>query len=452
MAQQPPHILYLHSHDTGRHIQPYGAPVHTPNLQRLADQGVTFRHAFCAAPTCSPSRAALLLGQSPHRTGMFGLHHRGWSLSHPQRHLAHFLQDCGYRTARAGVHHVCNDADTAGYTDQLTEMHCGALRTRQAVSEFLQQRESHKDDRPLFLAVGFGETHRAGRGFAADYVTEDDARSTAPMPGLPNTPDTRRDAAEFNDSARRLDQHMGDILDRFATYSLTDNTLVICTTDHGIPFPGHKCNLTARGLGVMLILRGPKSSGLEAGRIIDPMVSHLDLYPTICDLIGAQAPDWLEGRSLLPLVRGETDRLHNELFGEVTHHAAYEPMRSLRTERYAYVRRFGDRKLPVVANSDDGPSRDVWLEHGWADQTLPDETLYDLVFDPDETHNLAHDPAHADTLQAMRDRLDRWMQTTEDPIRQGPPPIPEAGVLVSADNGMGEPERVYPAEPIPVSA
>ena len=108
-------ILYLHSHDTGRYVQPYGYAVETPNLQRLAENGALFRNAHCAAPTCSPSRAALLTGQCAHASGMIALAHRGGFLTHPERHLAHVLAGHGFETVHAGVSHVGRPED-CGYT------------------------------------------------------------------------------------------------------------------------------------------------------------------------------------------------------------------------------------------------------------------------------------------------------------------------------------------------
>src|SRR3954452_13442592 len=117
-----PNILYLHSHDTGRSIQPYGAPIATPQLQQLAEQGVLFRQAFSASPTCSPSRAALLTGQSSHSSGMLGLAHRGFALHDPRQHLAHTLRAAGYRTVLTGVQHVAAPAEAGacGY-DEIPE-------------------------------------------------------------------------------------------------------------------------------------------------------------------------------------------------------------------------------------------------------------------------------------------------------------------------------------------
>jgi N-sulfoglucosamine sulfohydrolase len=142
---------------------------------------------------------------------------------------------------------------------------------------------------------------------------------------------TRRDMASFKASARSLDQGVGTVLEALEETGLVDNTLVIMTTDHGLAFPGAKATLFDRGVGVLLLMRGP--GGFERGRVFDAIVSHLDILPTICDVAEIDPPDWLEGLSLLPLVRGEQDELHQEIFSEVTYHAAYEPQRAVRTAR-----------------------------------------------------------------------------------------------------------------------
>jgi arylsulfatase A-like enzyme len=165
---------------------------------------------------------------------------------------------------------------------------------------------------------------------------------------------------------------------------------VICTTDHGLPFPRAKATLYDRGLGVLLMLRGP--GGLWGGRVIDAPVSHLDLFPTVCELAGIEPPARLDGTSLLPLVRGEVARLHEATFGEITYHAAYEPQRSIRTERFKYIRRFGDHAGPVLPNCDDGPTKDTLIAAGRPEWEAEPEQLYDLVLDPNEMRNLIGDP------------------------------------------------------------
>ena len=118
---QPPNILYIHSHDTGRYVQPYGHQVPTPNIQLLADQGVLFREAFCAAPTCSGSRASLLTGQYCHNNGMLGLAHRGWELNDYRQHLVHPLHEAGYRSVLIGEQHISDEPTVIGY-DEVVEV------------------------------------------------------------------------------------------------------------------------------------------------------------------------------------------------------------------------------------------------------------------------------------------------------------------------------------------
>src|SRR5215472_13577881 len=114
-APTRPNILYIHSHDTGRYLQPYGHAVPAPNLQRLAEGGILFRHAFNAAPTCSPSRASLLTGQCPHSNGMLGLAHRGFSMIDYKRHIAHTLRAAGYHSELIGLQHIARDPEIIGY-------------------------------------------------------------------------------------------------------------------------------------------------------------------------------------------------------------------------------------------------------------------------------------------------------------------------------------------------
>jgi arylsulfatase A-like enzyme len=436
-AMQPPNILYLHSHDTGRYIQPYGYPAETPNLLRLAEDGVLFRNAFSAAPTCSPSRAALLTGLSAHASGMLGLAHRGFALHDPSRHLAHTLRAAGYRTVLAGFQHVSTEETIAacGYE----EIHHDLERTERIARDFL----TSDPDEPFFLDAGFVETHRVGLSFGetAEEVEwiERQARHVLPPAPLPDHPAVRRDMAAYLAAVRRLDRKTGVILDALDEAGLAGNTLVFYTPDHGLAFPRMKGTLTDHGLGVALIARGP--GGFRGGLVVDALVSHLDVYPTICELIGIRTPGWLEGRSLLPLVRGEVVSVRDAIFAEVTFHAAFEPVRAVRTERWKYIRRFGTRQRAVLPNTDDSPSKDALLDLGWAERKLAEEELYDLALDPTEADNLACRPESQPVLAEMRQRLDAWMKETDDPLLGDSIQVPE-GIL------LNDPDGLSPAEPL----
>jgi arylsulfatase A-like enzyme len=420
----PPNVVYLHSHDTGRCVQPYGHAVPTPRIQQLAEEGVLFRQAFCAAPTCSGSRAAFATGQFPHVNGMMGLAHRGFALHDMGRHLIHTLRQAGYTSTLVGEQHIAHDPWHIGFDHVRSpaELH-HAVSVAPAAAEVLLDGPSQ----PFFLSVGFFETHRGYFEPASPAL----ANWCPPPDGLPDTPETRQDMAGFRTSATALDRGVGIVLDALDAAHLSDDTLVVCTTDHGLANPGAKGTLSDRGLGVMLILRGP--GGFGGGRVFDALVQHLDVYPTLCELAGIDPPPGLHGHSLLPIVRGDADEIRQELFAELTYHAAYDPQRAVRTRRHKYVRLYGERAEPVLANVDDSASKDVLLRAGWGEQPRAAEQLYDLALDPCEARNLASDPGHAAVLDDLRGRLDRWMQETDDPLLAGPVPAPSGAILNTPD-------------------
>ena len=430
MRSDRPNILYIHSHDTGRYVQPYGHAIATPHIQRLAEQGVLFRKAFSAAPTCSPSRASLLTGQCAHCSGMLGLAHRGFSLNDYNQHIIHTLREVGYYSALVGEEHLSKEPNRSGY-DQVSKVegnqaHIVAPAAIELLNNTLPE--------PFFLSVGFFEAHRE---FLKLGSLRDAHYSLPPAP-LPDTPQTRLDMGAFKASAGVLDQGIGAVLEALDAKGLTENTLVICTTDHGIAFPRMKCNLTDHGIGVMLIMRGP--GGFLGGKAYDTLVSQIDLFPTICDLLHIPYPAWLQGTSLLPLMRGDIEQVHDAIFAEVTYHAAYEPQRAVRTNRWKYIRHFDHHLGPILPNCDDSPSKDVLVQHGWKERSRPLELLYDLIFDPNEACNIAYDQSVAHVLEDMRNQLDNWMRATNDPLLHGPV-SPPRGVE------LNDPDQMSPSDP-----
>lgn len=425
MTRPRPNIVYLHSHDTGRHIAPHGVAVRTPNLQRLAEQGALFRQAFCAAPTCSPSRAAMLTGTSAHETGMLGLAHRGFRLSDPSRHLPRQLAGHGYRTVLCGVQHEAHghDVATLGYHHIESTPND---RSGEAAARWL---DGGHFGEPFFLSVGMFQTHRKFPPPARTDPTTDPR--FVGVPGyLPDAPPVREDIAALNTMATSMDEQYGLVLDALDRNGLADNTLVFCTTDHGIAFPNAKCTLRDAGIGVLLVVRGP--GGFAGGKVVDAIVSHLDVAPTLFDVIGLDPPDWYQGRSLCPLVSGAAPRIRDELFAEVNYHAAYEPQRCVRTERWKYIRRFDGRDRPVLPNCDESITRSMLLEANTFPRPV-EEALFDLVADPLELNNLAGDQRCADVKREMSARLDAWMRQTHDPLLHGAVAPPPAAILNDPD-------------------
>jgi N-sulfoglucosamine sulfohydrolase len=158
-------------------------------------------------------------------------------------------------------------------------------------------------------------------------------------------------------------------------------------------------------------------AGFDGGYARDELVSQIDIFPTICEVAGIDPPPWLAGRSLVPLVKGEEPPdARREIFSELTYHAAYEPQRAIRTDRYKYIRRFDDYPFRVLPNCDDSPSKQAYLARGWAQRRESREALHDLFFNPGEGGNVIAEPEYTEVAADLRDRLERWMTETGDPL------------------------------------
>ncbi len=408
-------LLYIHTHDSGRYFAPYGYPVPSPSITALAKQAVLFRNAHCCAPTCSPSRAALLTGQYAHTSGMLGLAHRGFSLKNPERHLSHYLRGQGYETVLAGVQHEAATAAALGYdhvfrdTDTRVEGRVDAIGRDHANARQVCDYLAQPHDRPFFVSFGMFSTHREYPEPAAD-INPDYIRPPWPVA---DTLENRRDMAGYLTSARCADDCVGMVLAALKEAGLADSTLVVFTTDHGLAFPMMKCNLYDTGTGVTLMLRYP--GNMAAGQVSDQLVSHVDVFPTLCDVLGLPQPDWLQGVSLLPVIN-ENRAVRDEVFAEVTYHAAYEPKRSVRTARHKLIRHYDVHNGVVPANIDASPAKTLLMDSGYLNAVIPREELYDLALDPVERVNMVSDPRYQAVYEDLSARLYRWMQDTDDPL------------------------------------
>lgn len=441
-------LVYLHTHDSGRWLQPYGHAVPTPNLMAFAAQSLLFRNAYCCGPTCSPSRAGLLTGMAPHTNGMLGLAHRGFALYEPQKHLAAFLHRHGFETALSGIQHETEVGNeyTLGYETilapgmQMDQLHFDTVQydldNAEAAVRFLRQ----PHDRPFFLSYGMFNTHRAypdhrGTGINPDYLLP-------PWP-VADTPENREDMADYLYSAQVADRCVGRVLEGLKEAGLEENTIVLVTTDHGLALPLMKCNLYDTGIGVALMLRYPGNP--SAGRVTDALVSQVDLFPTLCDLLKLPRPDWLQGVSLLPLIeRGEAVR--SEIFSEVTYHAAYEPQRCIRTNDWKLIVRYDDYRGVVAPNIDECPAKNGLARAGYYRRLMPREELYNLKADPVERQNLINDPACAEIYHDLLHRLNRWMQATGDPLLSVRHRVPKPeGAQVNLRESIDPQDGVYEA-------
>jgi N-sulfoglucosamine sulfohydrolase len=424
-AARSMNIIYIHCHDAGRYLSPYGHAVPTPALAEFARHALLARQAHCAAPTCSASRSALLTGQTPHQCGMNGLAHRGFALKDDTQHLAATLAAHGFETALAGIQHewAFNGA-LPRYTTLLDhgfpydrEDPVSDLRIAKKAAAFLRERS---DPRPFFLACGFYYPHRIHPKPDPRF----DPAHISPPAGLPDTPKVRADLAGQLTACEWMDRAFAELWAAIRETGRDRDSLIFFTTDHGIPYPGAKCRLNDAGTGVALLLQTPGLA--RPGAATDALISQIDLYATACDYAGVPVPAWNQGRSLRPLLESPVELPgRDEVYSEVTFHSAYEPGRSVRTCRHRYVRNYlADGGPAPLANIDPSPTR-TWMIGEKALPRVPvSEELYDLVADPGERDNLVSSPAHAATLADLRARLDLWMRETEDPLLGGPVPAP----------------------------
>jgi arylsulfatase A-like enzyme len=425
------------AHDLGRHIGPYGhATDKTPHLNQLAEQSIKLDAHFATSPGCSPSRASLITGQYPHTNGQFGLAHLGWDLyHHPTDHptLPQTLRDAGYQTALFGIWHL-HEHSRAGF-EHIEPDHSTRDASPDAFAHVAADRveqwfdNSHDADRPFYLHVGFWETHRPFRGHEIDpenWIDPDPSTVELP-PYLPETDAARQEVAELHTAIDMLDSAVGRVLAALERSGRADNTLVLFTADHGLPFQRAKGTLYGPGIAIPLIARWP--GRITPGANTPALSSNVDIMPTLLEAVGLPAPESTQGRSILPILLGQSEEAPRDaVYSEKSYHEHYDPIRSVRTERYSYIRNFAPRPMMVLPSDIyNSPTRQSFTEDESLWSHRPAEELYDLTADPGETNNLALepvDPVHDEVLQTMRAKLDAWMAGTDDPILRGPIPRP----------------------------
>lgn len=414
-----PSILLIHAHDLGTWLGCYGdASVRTPNLDVLAAGGIRFENAFATAPLCSPARGSLFTGLHPHEHGLTGLAHLGISYRAGVTTLPGRLGGAGFRTVLVGLQHEAIDARTLGFERLVGP---GYPPRALFVADFAAAwlRDEADGEEPFFLTVGMWEPHRPWR--SEDYPSADPATVAVPA-WLPDNVHTRADIAAFHGAIEQMDTAVGTILRALADSPAADNTVVVFTTDHGPAFPRAKGSLYDPGLHVALIVRPP--TAWRAVPAVDAsLVSHIDLFETLLDVAGLPRSGGV-GRSFLDIVRSPgkpTDWSREWLFAEKTFHDTYDPIRSVRTTRWKYIRNF--EPGPQLVLSRDVAGSETMSGYGDAYlEARPAEELYDLVDDPLELRNLAGDAEHDDVRAALAEALRVWMLETGDELE------PEAAV------------------------
>ncbi len=414
---QPPNILMISVHDLGTRLRCYGyESIQSPNLDRLAAEGARFEKNFCTSPYCSPSRGSMITGLYPHANGLMGLVNLGWQWRSENVTIARALGSHGYETYLFGFQHEASDdrVEDLGFqhvSDRGIKQKCSNVAPQ--VMSFLKSRKVNP--KPFYARVGFTEVHRSFNG----YTPEDPSEVT--LPGwMEDTPGAREDLAQYDGAIRHMDAAVGDILAELEAAGLSQNTLVVFTTDHGPPFPWAKSTLYDAGVNTALIARWP--GGFNAGQVRNELISNVDLFPTLLEVAGTDVPKNIHGRSFLPLLQGGDYEPRSEIFTEKNTNAT-DIKRSVRTDRYKFIRNYVPGPGILLADSEGSLTRrDMGNAHT---APRPEFELYDMIADPYEKENLAGLSEVTEIQADLAERLERIQKETDDLLLDGPIPRPE---------------------------
>ncbi|KHL26570.1 arylsulfatase A family protein [Croceibacterium mercuriale] len=415
-----PDIVIFIADDLGYlDVAPNGsADARTPNLSRLASEGIGFDRAFVASPSCAPSRAALLTGLMPARNTAEANHARP---DPALRKLPSYLQSLGYQVVAFGKVAHYEQTATYGFDHSARD----TFHDDGAVPEAIRWLKARRDPRPLALFVGSNWPHvpwpQSGDGI-------DPATLTLPARSV-DTPATRGARASYHAAIARMDQELGDVV--AATDAvLGQDSVVLFTGDNGAQWPFGKWNLYDAGTRTPLFVRWRGVT--PAGTRTQAMVSWVDILPTLVDVAGGPAPEGLDGQSFAAALRpGGSFAGREAIF--TTHNNDGDinvyPARAVRTGRWKYIANLEpghvftthtDQYAPLGGDAYFTSWREA-AQHDPAAQAIvdayfrrPAEELYDLESDAEETRNLAADPAHAGTVRRLRRMLADWRREQGD--------------------------------------
>lgn len=436
-TQKKPNILFLLADDMSYpYASVYGEKnIRTPNIDRLAKNGVTFSNAFAASPSCTPSRAGMLTGKYPHKLGE-GVNLVG-KLDVGIPTFVQILRNEGYFVGFERKGWGPGDYTKMGYTENPAGKEIS----------FKNLLDTLGKDQPFFFWFGTNDPHRffpfgAGKrnGINPDLIK---------VPGfLPNTSEIKNDLADYFHLIERFDSEIGDLLNMLSKAGKLENTIIVLASDNGMPFPHAKANLYDHGSRVPLII-SHFGNTIQKNSKNNSFVNLIDLMPSFLEFAGAKNIPDIDGMSLVPLVKGLKHSNREEVYLERERHClcrvddgmlAGYPMRAVRDNNFLYIRNFrpnrspgGDAEIPgtpsIYGDVDGGPSKALLIDNQndpeinyyfkLAFDKRPSEELYDVKNDPFNLHNLATNKIYSATLIKMRSKLDHWMEKEKDPRRNG---------------------------------
>ena len=400
----------------------YGSPdAITPNIDRLAAEGVRFTRFFQATAMSSATRHCLLTGLYPVRSGAYPNHTR---LNDGVGTLPQYLKQAGYRVALEGKRHI---APIEAFPFEYLSNEQQRTVYPELIEPFLA--DVARSGEPFFLYVGSTEPHDPWNKGDQSLWNPDDL--TLPC-NLVDTPATRKQFRNYLAEINELDNQVGAVDALLHKYGLDENTIFIFTSEQGYSFPFGKWTCYDEGLHTGFVIRWPGT--VKPGRVTDAMCEYVDVTPTLVDIAGGKIPEGLDGRSFLPVIKGEADSFKNEVYGIQTSRGIffgpeYYAIRSIRNERYAYIMNLTPEATFKCMSTN--PKKGWWMS--WKEkaatdefarrqveryQKRPAEELYDIVNDPFQTRNLADDPQYAGEKARMRAKLLQWMESQGDKGQQ----------------------------------
>ena len=427
-----PNILWLIGEDLCPDLGCYGnSIVHTPNIDRLAREGTRFDNVFCTGPICSPSRSGIATGV--YQTSIDAHHQRihrddGYQPPPPIRVFTHLLREAGYHTSN--VLKPAPGVRGTGKTD--FNFHAENIFDGDDWSQ-------RKSGQPFYAQVNFSDAHRTFRRFAPAI---DPAKVQLP-PYLPDYPAVREDWTMYLESIQALDDNIGKVLERLEREGLAQNTIVVFFGDNGCEMPRGKTTVYDRGIHVPLIVRFPGKHlprSVQPGSVRRDLASLFDITATTLEWAGVRTPGWMDAR---PLFGPRAKPREHVISARDRCDWSVDRVRSVRTERYKYVRNFMPERpywqhdpymdvanIPlIVARQLDQEGKLTAAQKLVTAQRRPEEELYDLKADPHEIRNVAADPANAAELRRLRSILTDWIRTSGDKGE-----IPEKGLPKQYDH------------------
>lgn len=425
---EPRHVLMIIADDWSPIAHCYGNDVvRTPAIDRVAQRGCVFDHAFCVTPSCAASRASILTGQYSHTHGQYGHCHgnHGFRTHAHIPTLPELAKPHNVSTALIGKNHTAPDEHYPfDFRDAKMD---SPVHMKQMLSQFYQ---SVGDRSYAMFAPLYPHRYNDPSRWALDILPDefedqsiDPADVTVP-PFLPDNEATRGDLAKYYQAIERFDHCVAGALEALEQSGRAKDSLVFILSDHGMPFPGAKASSFEGGHHCPLIMAGPN---VAPGSRSSALVNWCDLLPTICDWLQIDPPAHLPGRSLLPLLDGQSHEGWDQTYYAHCFHeiSNYYPYRVLRDQRYKYVQNLAyEMSTPLPSDLFRSPTWQDVLEHHrthLGDRPVehllhqPAEALYDLQKDPTESVNIIAEPAHAERVASMRDQMMNMRERTGDP-------------------------------------